>query len=60
MSDPVEDRADAALARAAGADAELHFLPADLVQAGDDAVFGHIGRPRDGMAATLGVSLTSR
>jgi hypothetical protein len=57
---PAEDRADAALVRAvARTDAELHFLPADLVETGDAAACGHITRPRDGVAATLRFSLTS-
>jgi len=45
---------------AARTDAELHFLPADLVETGDAAAFGHIARPRDGVAAALRFSLTSR
>jgi len=58
---PVADRADAAIARAlAHTDAELHFLPADLVEAGDPAACGGIAHPRDGVCATLRFSLESR
>ncbi len=54
VSDPVEDRADAAIVRAiACTDAELHFLPDDLVVTGDPAACGGIARPRDGIGATL-------
>ncbi len=57
---PAADRADAALVRAiAGTDAELHFLPPDLVETGDPAACGGIARPRDGVAATLRFSLES-
>ncbi len=57
---PVTDRADAAIIRAAvTTDAELHFLPADLVAAGDPAACGGIARPRDGVGATLRFSLGS-
>jgi hypothetical protein len=59
VPDPVPDRADAALVRAVVlTDAELHFLPADLVETGDPAARGDIARPRDGVAATLRFSLT--
>ena len=58
---PVADRADAAIVRAiAHTDAELHFLPADLVEAGDPAACGGIAHPRDGVCATLRFSLGSR
>jgi Bacterial archaeo-eukaryotic release factor family 2 len=51
---PVSDRADAALVRAiASTDAELHFLPADLVQTGDPAAYGGFASPHDGICATL-------
>ena len=51
---PARDRADAAIVRAvAHTDAELHFLPADLVDTGDPAACGGIARPRDGVCATL-------
>jgi len=57
---PAADRADAALARAvAHTDAELHFLPADLVETGDPDACGGIARPRDGVCATLRFSLES-
>lgn len=50
----VTDRADAALVRAlASTDAELHFLPADLVRTGDPAACGGFASPRDGICATL-------
>jgi hypothetical protein len=52
------DRADAALVRAAvRTDAELHFLPADLVQRGDPTADGGISMPRDGVAAALRFSV---
>jgi Bacterial archaeo-eukaryotic release factor family 2 len=52
------DRADAALVRAAvRTDAELHFLPADLVQRGDPTADGGIAMPRDGVAAAFRFSL---
>ncbi len=55
---PARDRADAAIVRAvAHTDAELHFLPADLVETGDPAACGGIARPRDGVCATLRFSL---
>jgi len=58
---PVVDRADAAIVRAvARTDAELHFLPADLVETGDPAACGGIARPRDGVCVTLRFSLQSR
>jgi hypothetical protein len=51
---PLPDRADSALARAiASTDAELHFLPADLVQSGDPAACGGFASPHDGTCATL-------
>jgi hypothetical protein len=51
---PVTDRADAAIVRAiASTDAELHFLPEDLVETGDAAACGGIAHPRDGVCATL-------
>ena len=57
---PVADRADAAIVRAiARTDAELHFLPADLVVTGDSEACGGIARPLDGMCATLRFSLES-
>ena len=55
---PAADRADAAIVRAvAHTDAELHFLPADLVETGDPEACGGIARPRDGVGATLRFSL---
>jgi hypothetical protein len=55
----VRDRADAAIVRAvACTDAELHLLPADLVETGDPAACGHIAHPRDGVCATLRFSET--
>jgi hypothetical protein len=55
---PVADRADAALVRAVvHTDANLHFLPGDLVEGGDPAAYGGIARPRDGVCATLRFSL---
>ena len=57
---PAADRADAALVRAiAHTDAELHFLPADLVETGNPEACGGIARPLDGVAATLRFSLES-
>jgi len=57
---PAADRADAAIVRAvAHTDAELHFLPADLVETGDPGACGGIARPRDGVGATLRFSLDS-
>jgi hypothetical protein len=54
VSDPVGDRADAAIVRAiASTDAELHFLPPDLVVTGDSAACGGVARPLDGIGATL-------
>jgi len=54
VSDPINDRADAAIVRAiASTDAELHFLPDDLVVTGDSAACGGIARPLDGIGATL-------
>lgn len=53
-----QDRADAAILRAiVRTDAELHFLPPDLVQAGDQTAIGGIAVPRDGVAAALRFSL---
>ena len=42
---------------AARTDAELHFLPADLVQRGDPTADGGISVPRDGVAAAFRFSL---
>lgn len=54
VADPVLDRADAALVRAmATTNAELHFLPEDLVETGNPAACGGIARPLDGVGATL-------
>ena len=54
----LSDRADAALVRAAvRTDAELHFLPADVVQRGDPTADGGIAMPRDGVAAAFRFSL---
>lgn len=54
VTQPVTDRADAAIVRAiATTEAELHFLPEDLVVAGDPAARGGIARPLDGIGATL-------
>lgn len=56
VADPAYERADAAIVRAVAAtDAELHFLPGDLVT-GDRP--GTI-RPRDGICATLRCSPAS-
>ncbi len=50
----LRDRADAAILRAVVCtDAELHFLPPDLVQRGDPGARGGIATPRDGVAASL-------
>ena len=58
VAEPATDRADAALVRAvATTDAELHFLPEDLVATGDPAACGGIARPRDGIGATLRFAL---
>jgi len=58
VPEPVTDRADAALVRAvASTDAELHFLPEDLVTTGDPSAAGGIARPRDGIGATLRFAL---
>ena len=55
---PAADRADAAIVRAtAHTDAELHFLPADLVETGSPEACGGIARPLDGVCATLRFSL---
>ena len=57
---PAADRADAAIVRAiAHTDAELHFLPADLVETGNPEACGGIARPLDGVCATLRFSLES-
>ena len=57
---PAADRADAALVRAiAHTDAELHFLPADLVETGNPEACGGIARPLDGVGATLRFSVES-
>ncbi len=57
---PVADRADAAIVRAVvTTDAELHFLPEDLVATGDAAACGGIARPRDGVGATLRFSMAN-
>ena len=57
---PAADRADAALVRAiAHTDAELHFLPADLVETGNPEACGGIASPLDGVCATLRFSLES-
>ena len=54
VPDPVVDRADAAILRAiVRTDADLHFLPEDLVATGNPAACGGIARPRDGVCATL-------
>jgi hypothetical protein len=54
VAEPVSDRADAAIVRAiATTEAELHFLPEDLVVAGDPTARGGIARPLDGIGATL-------
>jgi hypothetical protein len=58
VGSPTLDRADAALVRAAASTgAELHFLPADLMETGDPTACGGIARPRDGVCATLRFSL---
>ena len=60
VPEPAADRADAAIVRAiARTDAELHFLPADLVEAGNPEACGGIARPLDGVCATLRFSLES-
>src|SRR4029077_13513609 len=57
---PAADRADAALVRAiAHTDAELHFLPADLVETGNPEACGGIARPLDGVGGTLRFSVES-
>jgi hypothetical protein len=54
VSEPANDRADAAIVRAiASTDAQLHFLPEDVVQTGDPEARGGIARPLDGIGATL-------
>jgi hypothetical protein len=54
VTEPVSDRADAAIVRAiATTEAGLHFLPEDLVVTGDPAARGGIARPLDGIGATL-------
>lgn len=58
VQQPVAERADAAIVRAlARTDAELHFLPADLVETGDQSALAGISRPRDGVCATLRFSV---
>jgi len=58
VPEPASDRADAALVRAvASTDAELHFLPADLVATGDSSAYGEVATPRDGVGATLRFAL---
>lgn len=58
VAEPGLDRADAAMVRAiVSTDAELHFLPADLAEAGDPAACGGMAHPRDGVCATLRFSL---
>jgi hypothetical protein len=53
VAEPVTERADAAIARALVAtDAELHFLPEDLVTEADGDEPGIVS-PRDGICATL-------
>jgi Bacterial archaeo-eukaryotic release factor family 2 len=60
VATPAADRADAALVRAiAHTDAELHFLPADLVETGNPEACGGIASPLDGVCATLRFSLES-
>jgi Bacterial archaeo-eukaryotic release factor family 2 len=57
---PAADRADAAIVRAiAHTDAELHFLPPDLVETGNPEACGGIARPLDGVCATLRFALES-
>jgi len=57
---PAADRADAAIVRAiAHTEAELHFLPEDLVETGNPEACGGIARPLDGVGATLRFSLES-
>jgi len=57
-TEPVTERADSAIVRAiAATDAELHFLPADLVRRGDPAAYGGMAQPHDGVCATLRFSL---
>jgi len=54
VSEPISDRADAAIVRAiATTEAELHFLPEDVLITGDPAARGGIARPLDGIGATL-------
>jgi len=54
VAEPVGDRADAAIVRAiATTEAELHFLPEDLVVGGDPVACGGVARPLDGIGATL-------
>jgi Bacterial archaeo-eukaryotic release factor family 2 len=53
VAEPITERADAAIVRALVAtDAELHFLPEDLVIAAEGDQPG-IASPRDGICATL-------
>jgi Bacterial archaeo-eukaryotic release factor family 2 len=52
------DRADAAIVRAiVRTDAELHFLPADVVQAANQAAADAVATPHDGVAAALRFTL---
>jgi hypothetical protein len=54
VPDPLPERADAAIVRAlAATDAELHFLPEDLVVTGGRGAAGGIRFPRGGICATL-------
>ena len=60
VATPGFDRADAAIVRAiACTDAQLHFLPPDLVETGDPAACGGVAHPRDGVCASLRFSLES-
>lgn len=61
VREPAEDRADAAIVRAVvRTDAELHFLPEDLVETGDPAALGGFASPHDGVCATLRFSIGTR
>jgi hypothetical protein len=54
VPEPAADRADAAILRAVvRTDAELHFLPEDLVATGNPQACGGIARPLDGVCASL-------
>jgi hypothetical protein len=58
VREPAAERADAAVVRAVvRTDAELRFLPEDLVETGDPAALGRIAHPRDGICATLRFSI---